>query len=258
MRGVGLLADRPASGDSEGQSYWALDVDQLYLWDGTAWVTATSLTQAHQGFIEELKHMCLIVVGARTNTMGATGRAAGIGAETLASGTGSINTSVLMRGGWLFSTGGTTAGSAGVRGPLNIAGAHDWTFGAKVILDSNANQNFLMGLTGAGGVFADQNDMIVFRVSGAGNIIGVCDNGGAETTRDSGITPDGATARTLRIEVRSGGTVVRFYVDNAQIGADVTVNIPAVGTHIAGCGITNTDNVDRNFDMAAWIGWREA
>ena len=89
-----------------------------------------------------------------------------------------------------------------------------------------------------------------------GEIVGVVDNSGSETTRASGVTPDGATEHTLRIEVREAGTIVRFYLDNAQVGADVTTNIPT-GVLYALCGLRNNTASSVTMNTADWFGWRE-
>lgn len=120
----------------------------------------------------------------------------------------------------------TTQGSSGTEdvgflGP-RMRVARDWTFSARVKIGSVASQNFLLGFGSRN--FADHNDLIAFRIAGTGNLIGVCDSGGSETTRDSGA--NGNSEMVLRIEVRSGGTIVRFYKNGSQIGADVTTNIP--------------------------------
>lgn len=124
-------------------------------------------------------------------------------------------------GQWLFTTGATSGNEAGVIGPSCIA-ARDWTLVFRGSIPSAANQEWFLGAKGTN--FGDANDLIAFRVTNTGNVIGVCDSGGTETPRDSGGT--GATEATWRIEVRDGGTIVRFYKNNAQIGADVTTNIP--------------------------------
>lgn len=120
----------------------------------------------------------------------------------------------------------TTQGSSGTEdvgflGP-QMRVTRDWTFSARVKVGSLANQGWLMGFGSRN--FADHNNLIAFRVSGTGNVIGVCDSGGSETTRDSGA--NGNSEMVLRIEVRSAGTIVRFYKNGSQIGADVTTNIP--------------------------------
>lgn len=121
----------------------------------------------------------------------------------------------------------TSQGSSGTEdvgfiGPRFTA-ARDWTFNARVRIPALANQSIFVGFK-ATRSFADENNVIAFRVTGTGNVIGVCDSGGTETTRDT--SANGATEMTLRIEVRSGGTIVRFYKNGSQVGADVTTNIP--------------------------------
>ena len=120
----------------------------------------------------------------------------------------------------------TSQGSSGTEdvgflGPRFTA-SRDWTLSARVRIPALASQSIFVGFKSRN--YADENHIIAFRVSGTGNVIGVCDSGGTETTRDTGA--NGATELLLRIEVRSGGTIVRFYKNNSQVGADVTTNIP--------------------------------
>ena len=117
----------------------------------------------------------------------------------------------------------------------------------------------MIGAQASSSDFADANGLIAFRVSATGTLQGVCDSAGTETTRDTSFTPDGTTEMTLRIEVRSGGTIVRFFRDNVQVGADVTTNIPASLAAVMVCGIDNgasgaNRTITATFD---WFGWRE-
>lgn len=169
------------------------------------------------------------------------------------SGTGATAVPVTATGAtqgmWVFTTGATSGNEAGVVGP-SVAAARDWTLVGRVIVPSAASQSIFLGAKGVN--FGDANDLIAFRVTDTGNVIGVCDSGGTETTRDSGAT--GATEMTFRIEVRSGGTIVRFFKNNAQIGADVTTNIPTGAlTLVAGMRTTAAGTKSMNLiDLASW------
>lgn len=152
-----------------------------------------------------------------------------------------------------FTTGaGSAAEQAYLIGP-RVAVSGDFTLVFRGILPSASSQTLFVGLKTNPGA-TDENNLIAFRVSGTGNIVGVCDNAGTETQRDSGAT--GATECTLRIEIRSGGTIVRFYRNNVQIGADVTTNIPT-GTLYTIIGTLNGTAADRPMYAYDIYGWRE-
>lgn len=106
----------------------------------------------------------------------------------------------------------------------NFVVTEDITFVCRVTITSQANQVIFIGGAAVIGA-ADANDRIGFRIAGTGNIIAFCDNGGTETTRDSGAAPTGT--QVLKIVISAGGTIVRFYIDDVQVGADVTTNIYA-------------------------------
>ncbi len=141
---------------------------------------------------------------------------------------------------------------AAMRGPYLISTA-DWTMVWRGKIPSAASQTIIIGCT-TNGTPADQNGIIAIRVSGTGNVIGVVDNAGTETTRDTSAT--GVTELTLRIEARSGGTIVRFYKNNVQIGADVTTNIPS-GVMLSICGISTQTTALKSFTTWDFYGWRE-
>lgn len=88
--------------------------------------------------------------------------------------------------------------------------------------------------------FSDLDDFVGFRVlSTGGNVFGVCDDGGTETTRDTGIASgDPAEIHAYEIRINFLATIVQFFVDGVQVGADVTTNIPT-GILFPSCGISN-------------------
>ena len=162
-------------------------------------------------------------------------------------------------GAWLCSTSTTNASDAGFVGPAVAAVAKDWTMVWRGILASGTLQNVVIGAQASSSDFADANGLIAFRVSATGTLQGVCDSAGTETTRDTSFTPDGTTEMTLRIEVRSGGSIVRFFRDNVLVGADVTTNIPATAAQHMVCGVDNgASGADRTIPATFdWFGWRE-
>ena len=90
-----------------------------------------------------------------------------------------------------------------------------------------------------------------FRVNGTGNYIGFCDSGGAETTRDTSVVPDGSTVQRLSV-VRSGSTV-QFFRNGAQVGADVTTNITG-STLIGVCGIRTLTTAAKTLYFSDFLG----
>lgn len=186
----------------------------------------------------------------------ATGDAVGTGFAVLESSSGAVGngSSAAQLGGWYFDTSTTGASNAGVIGPRAIY-TNDNTFVARVsLVQSSANQNAFWGFQSSSSSFADANNCIGFRVTDTGNVFGVCDSGGTETTRDCGFLP--TTEATYRIEIRDSGTVVRFYVNGVQVGADVTTNIPTGGLYTA-LGIINSTTVSRVMLVFDAFVWRE-
>lgn len=167
------------------------------------------------------------------------------GAVLAASSTGDEGT-------WQFQSGTTSGESAGVVGPYADP-QNDVTLVWRGKIPSAVSQVAFVGFKTSAD-FTDENGIIAFRVSGTGNVFGVCDSGGTETTRDTGAT--GATEMTLRIEIRSGGSLVRFFKNNAQVGADVTTNIPT-GLLITDVGILNSTTANKTMYTADCFGWRE-
>lgn len=177
-------------------------------------------------FIERGTYKSFALLGACPygNSNIADNEAIGLGFKTYIN-TGTIQpetTSGTDEGSWRVTTQGSSGSEdVGFLGP-RFSVARDWTFSARVKVGSLASQNWFMAFGSRN--FADHSNVIGFRIAGTGNLIGVCDSGGTETTRDSGA--NGNSEMLLRIEVRSGGTIVRFYKNGSQIGADVTTNIP--------------------------------
>lgn len=160
-------------------------------------------------------------------------------------------------GAWEFVTGATSGADAGVVGP-SVANDVDWTLVWRGKFPSNAalNTAFVGQKVITGATFADGSNLIGFRVLTTGNLVGVCDSGGTETTRDTGAV--GTTEMTLRIEVRSGGTIVRFYKDGTQVGADVTTNIPTpVANTAIAAGLINNTTTSVTMVTHDLFGWRE-
>lgn len=231
----------------------------LKVWNGSASTTITTpLSAGAQAFVESSGYKGFFALGAPSNAYTpASGDQVGLGCvvEMASNGTVTLGSGTSAAG-WVFSTSATSGGYAGVRGPDGNY-TSDFTMIWRGVLPTNAAiASILIGFSATGN-FQDGNNLYAFRVVGTGNIIGVCDSSGSETTRDSGVTPDGTTECTLRIEVRNNGTIVRFYRNNVQIGADVTTNITTSTSVKVMCGIRN--NTTTNVAMTTYdlYGWRE-
>jgi hypothetical protein len=243
-----------------GQHAFLKDTDTLTRYNGAAWVAAggtTSLNAAALAFVEGGVHKAFHGLGAASaKTTFADATRTGMGYEVLIANTGTVRSSEFgdaQIGAWKFQTDTTSASMAGVLG-TRFEAASDWTLVWRGVIEASADQTVMIGFKGTQN-FADNNDIIAFRVLGTGNVVGVCDNSGTETTRDTGA--DGATEMTLRIEVREGGTVVRFFKNDVQVGADVTTNINANAATLV-CGITNSTTANKRMWTYDLFGWREA
>ena len=156
---------------------------------------------------------------------------------------------------WSLSTG--TAGSgalAGFNGPMAKA-SRDWTFTGRFYFSSASNMSFVLGAKTTVASFADENGLIGFRVAGTGNMFFVSDSGGTETTRDSGATKAGGW-HTFEVRSRSGGTILQGLIDNVQIGADITDNIPTGSLNIA-AGVQTTDGSNKACYLVDLHYWEE-
>lgn len=221
---------------------------------------SASLEVAAQAFVEDGTYKQFWGAGAPQAVVGyGVNNLVGLGCVVQEQGTGAVTldtTAGTRFGGWLCSTSTTNNSDAGLVATTQVV-ANDWTVVWRGVLFSESGQNVVIGGNVQSTDFADANNLIAFRVSGTGTLQGICDNGGTETARDTSFTPDGTTETTLRIEVRSGGTIVRFYKDNTQVGADVTTNIYTSNLQMA-AGVTNgTSNADRKIVTHDFFGWRE-
>lgn len=223
---------------------------------GSAWVAPATLTDLINSFISDGVAQSLFWLGPANNISGSytTNTPIGLGCAMFIDSTSASIDKAASGGGFTLSTGTTSGEDSGFESCAFTA-AQDWTMVAKVTPTSAASQNVLVGMSGTSG-FGDGNNIIAFRISGTGNVIGVCDAGGTETTRDSGATYTGVEI-VLEIRVRSGGTVVQFFIDGVQVGADVTDNIPAGAGGIK-CGIVNSTTADKTLTVTEFAGWREA
>jgi hypothetical protein len=240
----------------EGQYAHLKGTDTLTRYDGAAWVASVALNAAAQDFVEGGEYKAFHALGSPSPGTPAGSTYIGMGFQVRASGspgTVSPESDAGLRGAWRHSTGATSTSDAGFQSG-GMTASEDWTLVWRGVIPNEADRTVFIGRKSTGN-FQDNNDLIAFRVDGTGNVVGVCDNGGTETTRDTGA--NGATELTLRIEVREGGTVVRFFKNGVQVGADVTTNIPT-GALGAACGIANSTTADKRMQTYDLFGWREA
>ena len=145
---------------------------------------------------------------------------------------------------------------SGLRGSGYLAAADDWVIGCRIKQGASAaKQDFFLGLKASVTAFSSkENNLVGIRLSGTGNYIGVSDSGGNETTRDT--SNNDTSEHTLRIEISGGGTIVRFFFDDSQVGADVTTNIPPRTDLVLACGVTGSDDADHSFFMSDLYAFR--
>ena len=138
----------------------------------------------------------------------------------------------------------------------DLSAADDWTIVVRAILESTSStKQVFIGLSTADDP-VDANDRIGFRSIG-GNIIGFTDAAGSETTRDSGVAANGSTVHTFRIEISGNGGTVKFYLDNSQVGDDVTATIPSSTVMQINIGVRGHSGTEGDIELANAFAWRE-
>lgn len=181
------------------------------------------------------------------------GGSPGLGVAAITGTTGIVGAAAgTDSGAFLMATGITSGSRAQLTGPNQVI-TSDYTVFCRFKAPASANQTIVVGQT-TNQTPTDQNGLIGFRVSGAGNVFGVVDNAGTETTRDMGASA--ATEAVYHYVVSAGGTIVRFYKNNVQVGADVTTNIPALTTGVI-AGISTQTTADKSMTLYEFGGYRE-
>lgn len=216
---------------------------------------AANLDEVLRDWVEDNAFKCVYMLGAAYGTV-ALDAMVGLGVRRKPT-NGTFEQSALIRGGWI----GTTAAGAGDEihvqgGQAGLDAAADWHLIARVLLPNEASRNFVFGLTDNNDP-ADVNNMIAWTVSGQGNYIGKCDNAGVETLRDTAVAATDAVEHRFRIEISANGTIVKFFFDNAQVGADVTTNIPTSTAMYLMCGVKTSAAAAKSFHIADMVGFRE-
>jgi len=130
----------------------------------------------------------------------------------------------------------------------------DLTLVGRVKFAGATSATIIVGFKTTHTTGADENDMIALRASGTGNVNGVCDASGTEGTRDYGDA--GTSEFTFEIRTREAGTIVQFFRNGVQVGADITSNIPT-GTLYPVVGVRGGGAGDASLIVSDMAGWRE-
>jgi hypothetical protein len=178
----------------------------------------------------------------------------GLGFASRIDTTGTLEPSTVMRGGWRLTS--SDPGGAALRTSNVLGAAEDWIITARVRV-SDASLRFSVGLGTAFPDPSQSNDYIGFRIIDPNlpEFVGVCDSAGVETVRSTG-TQVGAADHRLRIEISGNGTVVKFFFDGVQVGADVTTNIPtttAMAIHV----FNRSSTAGHAVHISDLFAWRE-
>jgi hypothetical protein len=234
---ISLVVGAGATAAVAGELVYDTTAGALKLHDGSSEVTfPSSLVQLVRLLVEDDAYKAVAFAGAASgDTTYADASRVGTGFTAFISGSSTL-TGVGKRG-FFEAKSNAATGDAGLMGP-NFAAADDPEFTCRFLPSAaGANITLMAGPLVDTASFSDTNDIITFRTLASGTIIGVCDSGGTETTRDTSQTPDGSTEHRLRVLVHTGGTVVEFYRNGTQVGADVTTNITADTAEVAGVGM---------------------
>ena len=218
--------------------------------------TTTTLETALKNAINDNVSMAFYALGPADNVnITASDVRVGWGfASFLPAGTGTISPSTLMRGGWRMA-GDDPTGWIGFRTAKQLGVGQDWIITARVRVEG-VNGRFFLGLTDS--VVADpqtNNDCIGLRESANAAFEFVCDSAGTETVRATADLP-GAADHRVRIEISANGTVVKFFWDGTQVGADVTTNIPTMNTMTLTVGARD-GGVNTFQSVSDLFAWRE-
>jgi len=226
---------------------------------GVKWGAAAGATLAEnmEDFVEGGTDQVIYATsGAIQGNIGTTGTLIGGGWKFVTNASYQLAQSTTLRGALLILADGVADKYSSVVAGQDLSAADDWTIVIRALLMSaDSSQPVFMGLSTADAP-ADANDRIGFRSLG-GNIVGFTDAAGSETTRDSGTAANGSTVHTFRIEVSGNGGTVKFYLDNSQIGANVTTTIPSSTAMQITIGVTGQSGVGGTLDLANAFAWRE-
>lgn len=213
------------------------------------------ISETAESFVLDGRYKAFSALGPPSGQGYASADTVGLGFKLLLTGSGGA-AGTNDDGSWVFSAGTSSGDDAGVIGP-RVTAAQDFTIVARMPWPAGSAQANcrVLAAQGSAGSFANANQFIGFRTLTTGNIFGVCDASGVETTRDTGINPDGSE-HTFMVQVLGGGTIVRFFVDGTQVGADVTTNITSQPLFIA-CGAESGGAGGSDLRVTDLFAWRE-
>ena len=238
------------------------DIARFRCLDGTNWKEtvaqpgSTRLDQAVSNFVKSGRGSLHLVGASGVQSAAlADNDLVGLGTEILMHGTGTVTgaANAEMPGAFqLFVT--ASGDDAGFYMTNQLLPANDWVIGCRVKMNASASgQTFFLGLHDSPVNFTDNNNILGWRVVNTGNYIGVCDNGGTESTVDS--SNNDTNEHVLEIRISGGGASVGFYFDGTQVGSEVTSNISTTAA-IMMCGLTGTDAADHWFFVSDIYAYR--
>jgi len=173
--------------------------------------------------------------------------------------TGTIAHSTTVRGGWDIATSANGDVAAIAFGGAALQISDDWTVVWRCnIAGTLTHLRLHMGWTPSNpGTHGQDNDdnQIGFRQTGTANMFGVCDSGGTESTQDHGSNIN--TNASFRIEIRSGGSSVSFYINNSIVGSAITSNIPSSSAMYFNINIDGDGATDAHVHLSDLFAWRE-
>lgn len=226
---VGTFANRSAAGNA-GRLYTATDLHARFEDDGSDW----AVIGHHPRYCDRDRSDYHTPIGddlAASGWFAGWRATAGVSAGTVGMKLDDHSSVELLTGAsagatWHYTPDGN--GNAYIR----TANGDSWPliFETIIRIPANNNQDLHLGLVDQLSIArpAVANSCIMWRVQDDGNYYTVTqNNGGGETSNDTGIGPNASGYDVLRIEVYSA-SLVKFYINGTKTGTDHTAGIPSV------------------------------
>jgi hypothetical protein len=227
---------------------------------GVKWAAAASsnnLVENLEDFIEGNATKVLYMMGGATEQTPAANALCGLGFNHGGSG-GTVTGDSVVGGAWSLLTSSGDTGERHIESAAHLSADEDWVMDCRMLVPNEASRSVLFGLTENNDPNLATNNMIAWTVSGTGNYIFKTDSGGSETTRDTGTAATDAAEHRFRIEISGNGGTIKAYFDNAQVGADVTTNIPSSATMRLMAGVKNASaSPGRTLKLMDVVAWRD-
>jgi len=224
---TGIFANRPAAGEA-GRLYVSTDLAVTFIDDGSNWSVLSWNTRYVDRLFSDFHAPGADDLSASGWFGGWRATAGGtVGTVSLKLDDHSsveLLTGVGVGSLWHYTPGGNGSGHIRTSG----GSCYPLIFEAAINLPSDSVIDAHFGVVDSlhGGRPPTPNSSIMFRQQDAGNYYTVTrDNGGGETTNDSGVAPDTSNYDVLRIEVYSA-SLVKFYINGTKTGTDHTTGIP--------------------------------